>query len=214
MASKKDYLKMLNERKNDLIEFLDEYNKLCIEVVNDLVNERYANLDIKIVQSRVPDIPEIVYGYYSEIEIKGKSQRLQDIYQKKDTIAGHERRLEHRGSSYVSLKKTIRLSFERDVRHNIVNSKQFAKLVEKFDAYGFSPAVLVPLSHLLFFEFIRLVPESYEGQKPSYYSALKFFLENLSSAEFELGKDAPHRNFHKVDYWMVHSDFVFDSLKG
>ena len=214
MASKKDYLKMLNERKNDLIEFLDEYNQLCIEVVNDLVNGRYANLDIKIVQAPVTYIPEIVYGYYSEIEIKGKSQRLQDIYQKKDTIEGHERRLEHRGSSYVSLKNTIRLSFERDVRRSIKNTQQFAKLVEKFDAYGFSPAVLVPLSHLLFFEFVRLVPDMYEGQHPSYLMVLKSFLEKLSSAESDLGDDAPHRSFHRVDYWLGQTDIVIDSLKG
>lgn len=212
MANQKKYLDILNKRKKELIEFLDEYNKLCIEVVSELVNGRYANLDIHIVQTRVPDVPEMMYGYYSEIDIKGKSQRLQDIFHKKDTIEGREKRIAQRGSSYSDLKSKISLIFERDVKKNLVRSKKFSELIEKFDSYGFSPALLVPLSHLLFFEQISLVPEMYEGQHPSYLTALRSFLYNLNSFEFELGKKAPHWCFHQLDYWMDDSDFDMNAL--
>jgi hypothetical protein len=212
MANKKKYLDILNKRKKELIEFLDEYNKLCIEVASELVNGRYANLDIHIVQTRVQDVPDIMYGYYSEIDIKGKSQRLQDIFHKKDTIEGHERKIAQSGYGYNALKSTISLIFERDIKKNIVKSKKFAELVEKFDSYDFSPALLVPLSHLLFFEQISLVPQMYEGQHPSYLTALRSFLDHLSSLEFGLDKKAPHWVFHRLDYWMDESDFDMNAL--
>ena len=50
MASKKEIMKKLNERKDLLVEILDEYNKYYVEIANKMVNERYAGLGLRIIQ--------------------------------------------------------------------------------------------------------------------------------------------------------------------
>jgi hypothetical protein len=214
MGNQKEVLEKLNVIKKNVVDFLDEYNQLCVRVASNLANGRYANLDLRIVQTQVKYIPDVMYGFYSAIDIKGRPQRLKDIYQKKDSIESHENDYILRSSSYLNLKTKISMLFGRDVKEDILNSKQFHKLVKKFDSYGFSPAAFVPLSHLLFFETISLVPEMYEGQHPSYLTAFRSFLGNLTYTENVLNENAPHFSFHELNYWMDRSDINLNSLNN
>lgn len=213
MASQKEYMKKLNAKKIALIEFLDEYNKFCIKVASELANGCYANLDLRIVQNRLKDIPEVMYGFYSAITVKGRTQRLQDIFHKKATIEGHEDFLQSRGVSYDDLIMKISKLFEEDYKNILARSQEFSELVKKFDSYGFSPSELIPLAHLLFFEYVSLVPKLYEGQHPSYLSALRSFLGSLAYSEISFDKNAPHLIFHELNFWMARSDFDIKSLK-
>lgn len=44
MASKKEIMKKLNERKKVLVEILDDYNKYYVDIVNKVLEGRYAGL--------------------------------------------------------------------------------------------------------------------------------------------------------------------------
>lgn len=213
MANQEEYIKKLNERKAALVEFFDEYNLLCIKVASELANGLYANLDLRIVQKKVKYFPDVLYGFYSAITVKGRTQRLQDLFHKKATIEGHEDLLRSRGSSYDDLISKISTIFERDMRNNVVRSQDFSELVKKFDSYGFPPSVLVSLAHLLFFERIGHVPEQYEGQHPSYFAALRSFLGNLTYSELSFNDDAPHQIYQELNYWMNFSDVDINTTK-
>ena len=50
MASKKEIMKKLNERKKVLVEILDDYNKYYVDIVNKVLEGRYAGLGMCAAQ--------------------------------------------------------------------------------------------------------------------------------------------------------------------
>lgn len=197
MVKKKDIMKKLNERKDLLVEILEEYNKYYVEIANKMVNERYAGLGLRIIQKPSVDDPNYLHGCYSGLKKIEKTERLVNIFRKNDFIEGHEndRRLSFR--SYEGLTSSISLIFEKDMERAVHKMKELPELIRKFDACGFTPAEVRALSHLLFFEQVSLVPDAFEGHRPSFSVLLTSFFSSLLFSEFTLDfKSQPHKAFH------------------
>ena len=199
MDNKKEIMKKLNERKDLLVEILDEYNKYYVEIVNKMVNERYAGLGLRIIQKPSVDDPHYLHGCYTELKKIEKTERLVEIFRKNDFIEGHENDSRLRSKSYEGLASSISLIFEKDIVHAVHKMKEFPELIRKFDACGFTPAEVKVLSHLLFFEQVSLVPDAFEGHRPSYNVLLVSFFSTLMISEFVLNfKSQPHKPFHSI----------------
>lgn len=199
MVNKKDIMKKLNERKDLLVEILDEYNKYYVEIANKMVNERYAGLGLRIIQKPSEFDPHYLYGCYTELKKIEKTERLVNIFLKKDFIKGHENDSRLHFRSYEGLASSISLIFEKDMVHAVHHMKEFPELIRKFDACGFTPAEVKVLSHLLFFEQVSLVPDAFEGHRPSYNVLLVSFFSTLMISEFVLNfKSQPHKPFHSI----------------
>lgn len=199
MVNKKDIMKKLNERKDLLVEILDEYNKYYVEIANKMVNERYAGLGLRIIQKPSEHDPQYLHGCYTELKKIEKTERLVNIFRKNDFIEGHENDSRLRSKSYEGLASSISLIFEKDMVHAVHHMKEFPELIRKFDACGFTPAEVKVLSHLLFFEQVSLVPDAFEGHRPSYNVLLVSFFSTLMISEFVLNfKSQPHKPFHSI----------------
>ena len=209
-----EILKKLNERKDLLIEILEEYNKYYVEIVNKMVNERYAGLGIRVIQTPSEDDPCCLHGCYSGVKITEKTNRLVDIFHKKDFIEGHEndRRIHFR--SFEGLVDSISLIFEKDIERAIHKMKEMPEMIRKFDACGFTSAEVNVMSHLLFFEHVSLVPDAFEGHRPSYYVLLSSFFSSLMFTELTLdSKSQHHRAFHSFGL-LFPTDVDLEELYG
>ena len=197
MDNKKEIMEKLNERKDLLVEILDEYNKYYVEIANKMVNERYAGLGLRIIQKPSEFDPHYLYGCYTELKKIEKTERLVNIFRKKDFIKGHENDSRLHFRSYEGLASSISLIFEKDIEHAVHKMKELPEIARKFDACGFTPAEVKVLSHLLFFEQVSLVPDAFEGHHPSYNVLLISFFSSLMISEFMYDfKSQPHRAFH------------------
>lgn len=211
MASKKEIMKRLNERKNVLIEFLDEYNKLYVNTANRLISGRYAGLGMRISQKLFDKDPLCLYGCYDYLTNIERTKRLQEVFHKREKIEGHEKDLRLMSRSYTYLASRLSLSFSNDVHREIVESPDFPELIKKFDACGFTPAEVAALSHLLFFEQVSFVPQEFTGLHPTYYSLLESFLSRVRSFEYSLSeKNKPHQAF--CDNIRSHADVDLEGL--
>lgn len=196
MASKREIMKKLNERKKVLVEILNEYNKHYVEIANKLMKERYAGLGMRIVQSPSEDDPHYMYGCYSYLKNVEKTKHLVDVFQKRDLIEGHEddRRLYF--GSYDGLAYSISILFSKDIDRALHKMEELPDLISKFDACGFTPSEVLALGHLLFFEQVSLVPKAFEGHRPSYNTLLRSFLSVIVFLEFSIDfKSQPHKAF-------------------
>jgi hypothetical protein len=199
MASKREIMKKLNERKNVLVEILEEYNKYYVEIANKLMKERYAGLGMRITQDPSDSDPCCLHGCYSYLKNIEKTKRLVDIFRKNDFIEGHEndRRLYFR--SYDGLVYSISRIYSKDVERMLHRMNEFQDLITKFDACGFTPAEVRALSHLLFFEQVSLVPKAFVGHHPSFNMILNSFFSTLLFTEFSIDfKSQPHKVFESV----------------
>lgn len=211
MASKKEIMKRLNERKDVLIEFLDEYNKLYVNTANRLIAGRYAGLGMRITQEPSDKDSHCLYGCYNYLTNVEITKRLQDVFRKREKIEGHEKDHRLMASSYKYLASHLSLCFSHDVRHEVVKSPDFPELIQKFDALRFTLSEVIPLSHLLFFEQVSFVPQDFTGHHPTYHSLLESFLSSISTFEYYLPeKNEAHQVFD--DYIISHADVDLEEL--
>jgi hypothetical protein len=212
MASKKEIMKKLNERKKVLVEILDDYNKYYVDIVNKVLEGRYAGLGMCAAQDPLDDAPLCLYGCYSTLKNVEKTKRLVDVFHKKDFIEGYEDdRWIHHGS-YDGLVYSISRIYSRDVSRLLHKMKELQELVSKFDACGFTPAEVNALGHLLFFEQVSLVPKAFAGHRPSFYMILNSFFSTISHYEYSIDSDKqPHEAFRGFDF-ISQSDVDLDEL--
>jgi len=212
MASKKEIMKKLNERKKVLVEILDDYNKYYVDIVNKVLEGRYAGLGMCAAQDPLDDAPLCLYGCYSTLKNVEKTKRLVDVFHKKDFIEGYEDdRWIHHGS-YDGLVYSISRIYSRDVCRLLHKMKELQELVSKFDACGFTPAEVNAIAHLLFFEQVSLVPKAFTGHRPSFYMILRSFFSSLRSYEFSINhKKQPHEAFDCIDFF-ISSDVDLEGL--
>lgn len=212
MASKKEIMKKLNERKKVLVEILEDYNKYYVELVNTLMEGRYAGLGMRIIQDPSDHDPFCLHSCYSTLKNVEKTKRLVDVLHKNDFIEGYENdRWIHHGS-YKGLTYSISRIYSKDVNSLLHKMGEIQELVSKFDACGFTPSEVIALSHLLFFEQVSLVPKAYMGHRPSFSMILKSFFLTLSHYEFSIDHDKqPHKAFHSLEY-ILQSDVDLDEL--
>ena len=212
MASKKEIMKKLNERKKVLVEILKDYNRYYVEIVNTLMEGRYAGLGMCVIQDPSDDDPLCLYGCYSTLKNVERTKRLVDIFRKNDFIEGHEndRRLYFR--SYDGLVYSISRIYSKDVERMLHRMNEFQDLITKFDACGFTPAEVRALSHLLFFEQVSLVPKAFVGHHPSFNMILNSFFSTLLFTEFSIDFESqPHEVFKSVGL-QFHTDVDLDEL--
>ena len=212
MASKKEIMKKLNERKKVLVEILEDYNKYYVEIVNTLMEGRYAGLGMCVIQKPSDDVPLCLHGNYYALKNIEKTKRLVDVLHKNDFIEGHENdRWIHHGS-YKGLTYSISRIYSRDVNSSLDKMKEIHELVSKFDACGFTLAEVNALGHLLFFEQVSLVPKAFAGHRPSFYMILNSFFSTISHYEYSIDRDKqPHEAFRGFDY-IPQSDVDLDEL--
>ena len=212
MASKKEIMKKLNERKKVLVEILEEYNKYYVGIVNKMMEGRYAGLGMRIIQDPSDSDPRCLHGCYTTLKNVEKTKRLVDIFRKNDFIEGHEndRRLYFR--SYDGLVYSISRIYSKDVELMLHRMNEFQDLITKFDACGFTPAEVRALSHLLFFEQVSLVPKAFVGHHPSFNMILNSFFSTLLFTEFSIDFESqPHEAFRGFDF-IPQSDVDLDEL--
>lgn len=189
MASKKEIMKRLNERKDVLIEFLDEYNKLYVNTANRLISGRYAGLGMRISQMPSNKDSHCLYGCYNYFINVEKTKRLQEVFHKREIIEGHEKDLRLTSRSYEYLASRLSLFYSRDVKREVVKSPDFPELIRKFDTCGFTPSEVTALSHMLFFEQVTFVPQGFTGHRPTYYSLLESFISCVHTSEYILSEN-------------------------
>ena len=207
MAGKKEIMKKLNERKDVLIECLDEYNKLYVNTANRLMAGRFAGLGMKIVQMPTDNDPLCLNGCYDYLTNVEKTKRLQEVFHKREKIEGHEDGRGLISGNYKTMASQISLIYSRDVRHEIAQSPDFPELIQKFDACGFTPSEVTALSHLLFFEQITYVPQEFTGRHPTYSSLLCSFFMSVRTFEYSLSeKNKPHQAFEDYLLFLVDVD--------
>ena len=205
-------MKKLNERKKVLVEILKDYNRYFVEIVNTLMEGRYAGLGMCVIQDPSDDDPLCLYGCYSTLKNVERTKRLVDIFRKNDFIEGHEndRRLYFR--SYDGLVYSISRIYSKDVERMLHRMNEFQDLITKFDACGFTPAEVRALSHLLFFEQVSLVPKAFVGHHPSFNMILNSFFSTLLFTEFSIDFESqPHEVFKSVGL-QFHTDVDLDEL--
>ena len=212
MASKKEIMKKLNERKKVLVEILDDYNKYYVDIVNKVLEGRYAGLGMCAAQDPLDDAPLCLCGCYSTLKNVEKTKRFVDVLHKKDFIEGHEdNRWIHHGS-FDGLTRSISRIYNREVSSLQHKMKELPELISKFDACGFTPAEVNAIAHLLFFEQVSLVPKAFTGHRPSYFMILRSFFSTLSSYEFSINhKKQPHETFERFDF-LMNSDVDLEGL--
>ena len=212
MASKKEIMKKLNERKKVLVEILDDYNKYYVDIVNKVLEGRYAGLGMCAAQDPLDDAPLCLYGCYSTLKNVEKTKRFVDVLHKKDFIEGHEDdRWIHHGS-FDGLTRSISRIYNREVSSLLHKMKELPELISKFDACGFTPAEVNVLAHLLFFEQVSLVPKAFTGHRPSYYMILSSFFSTISSYEFSIDyKNQHHEAFGRIDF-LINYDVDLEGL--
>lgn len=193
MSNKKELMKRLNERKNSMIEFLDEYNKLYVGIANKIMKDRYADLGLYISQTKSDDDSNKLSGCYNYLTLVEKTQRLQNLLHKKDVIKGRENDFRIRYGGYNQLAYSLSLLYNFDIDIAVGKAKGLPEIIKKFDTYGFTPAEVAALSHLLFFERVKVVPKAYIGQHPSYNSLLVSFIHFLNFNDFLQQKDDEKR---------------------
>lgn len=212
MASKKEIMKKLNERKKVLVEILEDYNRYYVEFVNTLMEGRYAGLGMCVIQDPSDDDPLCLHGCYSTLKNVERTKRLVDVFRKNEFIEGHEKeRLIFHGS-YKGLAGCISRIYSRDVNSLLRNMKELQELISKFDACGFTLAEVNALGHLLFFEQVSLVPKAFAGHRPSFYMILNSFFSTISHYEYSIDREKqPHEAFRGFDF-IPQSDVDLDEL--
>lgn len=212
MASKKEIMKKLNERKKVLVEILKDYNKCYVEIVNTLMEGRYAGLGMCVIQDPSDFDPLCLRGCYSTLKNVERTKRLVDMFRKNEIIEGHEKDLWVFHGSYKGLTGSINRVYSEDVNSLLRNLKELQELIRKFDACGFTLAEVNALGHLLFFEQVSLVPKAFTGHRPSFYMILNSFFSTISHYEYSIDRDKqPHKAFRGFDY-IPQSDVDLDEL--
>ena len=212
MASKKEIMKKLNERKKVLVEILEDYNRYYVEFVNTLMEGRYAGLGMCVIQDSSDDDPLCLHGCYSTLKNVERTKRLVDIFRKNEFIEGHENDLWVLRGSYKGLTGSINRIYSSDVSRMLREMKELQNLINKFDACGFTLAEVNALGHLLFFEQVSLVPKAFAGHRPSLFMILNSFFSTISHYEYSIDHDKqPHKAFRGFDY-IPQSDVDLDEL--
>lgn len=210
-----DMCNLLHGRKQQLIEVLDEFNYLCIEIADTLTEGRYKDFGASIQQ----EVAEVDYGlaigYFDKVVFADKTPRLQNLYKNKEVIEGHEsefdKRMLRRGS-YDSLKYHLALMYYHDFRRMVKKSTMMDGIIAKFDSLTFSASELIALGHILAFEHVEHIPVTFSGQYPSYLTVLRFFEQMVYNRECHKGIEESQQHECILELYMDRADVNIDAI--
>lgn len=210
-----DMCNLLRGRKQQLIEVLDDFNYLCIEIADGLTEGRYKDFGASIQQEVSEDDYGLAMGYFDKVVFAGKTPRLQNLYKNKEVIEGHEseydKRMLRRGS-YDSLKYHLALMYYHDFRRMIRDSKIMDGLIAKFDSFNFSASELITLGHILAFEQVEHIPVTFSGPYPSYLTVLRFFEQMVYNREYHNGVEESKKHECILELYMDNADVNIDAI--
>ena len=210
-----DMCNLLRGRKQQLVEVLDDFNYLCIEIADSLTEGRYRDLGASIQQEVSEDDYGLTAGYYDTIEFADRTPRLQNLFKNKEVIEGHESGSDKqwiRYRSYNALKSHLRMMYYRDFRHMVRDSTIMDGIIAKFDSCNFSASELLALGHILAFEQVEHIPVKFSGPYPSYLTVLRFFESKIHAREYTNGVEEPKQHKRFLDLYMDRADINIDAI--